>query len=90
MRTYGPAVALSIAAAITSVILAAPTAEAAPSCVAQSVRAEHQLYGTVWGRDVVAYLASHPHVLAEFGFDSFGDLASYAARQDHDTCPPDL
>jgi hypothetical protein len=29
-------------------------------------------------------------VLSEFGFDSFGDLASYAARQDHPNCPADL
>jgi hypothetical protein len=29
-------------------------------------------------------------VLSEFGFDSFGDLASYAARQDHANCPADL
>jgi hypothetical protein len=29
-------------------------------------------------------------VLAEFGFDSFGDLASYAASEDHADCPADL
>ena len=85
------ALALSITAALTSAVLITPTAAAASSsCVSQSVQAEHELYATAWGHDVIAYLASHPEVLAEFGFDSFGDLASYAARQDHANCPPDL
>ena len=88
MTTLVRAVALSFTTALTSVLLVAPSAAAAPSCVAQSVQAEHQLYGTAWGHDVIAFLASHPEVLAEFGFDSFGDLASYAAHQDHRTARP--
>jgi hypothetical protein len=90
MTTLVRAVALSFTTALTSVILVAPSAAAAPSCVAQSVQAEHQLYGTAWGNDVIAFLASHPQVLEEFGFDSFGDLASYAAHQDRRNCPADL
>jgi hypothetical protein len=84
------AFALLMTAALTSAILMTPTAAAAPSCVAQSVRTEHELYATAWGHDVIAFLASHPEVLAEFGFDSFGDLASFAAHQDHANCPADL
>jgi hypothetical protein len=84
-------IALSMTAALTSAVLITPTpAVAASSCVAQSVQAEHQLYGTAWGHDVIAFLATHPEVLAEFGFGSFGDLASYAAPQDRANCPPDL
>ena len=37
---------------------------------------------------MIAFLATHPEVLAEFGFDSFGDLASYAAHQDRRTAHP--
>ena len=86
MTTLVRAVALSFTTALTSVLVA-PSAAAAPSCVAQSVQAEHQLYTAAWGHDVIAFLASHPEVLEEFGFDNFGDLASYAARQDHANCP---
>jgi hypothetical protein len=82
--------ALSLTAALASVVLTTSAAAAAPSCVAESVQAEHELYATAWGHDLIAFLASHPEVLAEFGFDSFGDLASYAARQDHANCPADL
>ena len=84
------AFALAITAALTSAVLMTPATAAASSCVAQSVQAEHELYTTAWGHDVIAFLASHPEVLSEFGFDSFGDLASYAARQDHANCPADL
>ena len=77
-------------AALTSAVLITPTAAAGRSCVAQSVQAEHELYGTAWGHDLIAYLATHPEVLAEFGFDGLGDLSSYAAHQDPANCPPDL
>jgi hypothetical protein len=90
MTAPARAFALSMAAALTSAVLMTPTAAAAPSCVAQSVRTEHELYATAWGHDVIAFLASHPEVLTEFGFDSFGDLASFAAHQDHANCPADL
>jgi hypothetical protein len=84
-------IALSMTAALTSAVLITPTpAAAASSCVAQSVQVEHELYGTAWGHDLIAFLATHPEVLVEFGFDSFGDLASYAAHQDHTNCPADL
>ena len=84
------ALALSFTGALTSILLVAPSAAATPSCVAQSVQAEHESYGTAWGHGVIAFLASHPDVLEEFGFKSFGDLASYAALQDRRNCPPDL
>jgi hypothetical protein len=90
MTARASALALSVTAVLTSAVLMTPTAAAASSCVAQSVHTEHELYATAWGHDVIAYLASHPELLAEFGFDSFGDLASYAARQDHANCPADL
>ena len=78
-----------VAVAAGALAVAAP-AHAAPSCIAQSVQSEHDLYGTAWGHDVVAFLASHPEVLQEFGFRSFGELARFAASQDPDACPPDL
>lgn len=84
------ALALSLTAGLTSAVLMTPTAAAASSCLAQSVQTEHQVYGTAWGHDLIAYLASHPEVLAQFGFANFGDLGSYAARQDHANCPADL
>ena len=90
MTARASALALYMTAVLTSVVLMTPIAAAASSCVAQSVQAEHELYATAWGHDLIAYLASHPELLAEFGFDSFGDLASYAARQDHANCPADL
>ena len=78
-----------VAVAAGALAVAAP-AHAAPSCVAQSAQSEHDLSGTAWGHDVVAFLASHPEVLQEFGFHSFGELARFAASQDPETCPPDL
>lgn len=81
---------LVVAAVAAGALAVATPAHAAPSCVAQSVQSEHDLYGTAWGHDVVAYLASHPEVLQEFGFRSFGELARFAASQDPDACPPDL
>lgn len=81
---------LSVAAVMVGVLAAAPTAYGAPSCVAQSVQSEHDLYGTAWGHDTVAFLASHPEVLEGFGFGSFGELARFAASQDPAACPPDL
>jgi hypothetical protein len=65
-------------------------AAATSSCVAQSTLAEHQVYGSDWGHELPGYLASHREVLQEAGFSSFGALASYAAAQDTDNCPPDL
>ena len=90
MTTPARFLAVSMAAALTSAVLITPTAAAAPSCVAQSVQTEHQLYATAWGHDLIAYLATHPEELASVGFDNFGDLASYAARQSHTNCPADL
>ena len=90
MITLPRALALTFTATLATFALAVPQATAAPSCVAQSVQAEHQLYGTAWGHDVVAYLASQPEMLSEFGFDNFGDLASYAAHQAPQNCPADL
>ena len=90
MTTRARIFAVTLAAALTSAVLFTPTAAAAPSCVAQSVQTEHELYATGWGHDLIAYLATHPEELASVGFDNFGDLASYAARQNHATCPADL
>ena len=81
---------LVVAAVAAGALAVATPAHAAPSCVAQSAQSEHDLYGTAWGHDVVAFLASHPEVLQEFGFRSFGELARFAASQDPDACPPDL
>lgn len=90
MTSLPRALAFSLTAALASVALGTPATAVPSSCVAQSVQAEHELYSTAWGHDLIAFLASHPEVLAEFGFGSFGDLASYAARQDSASCPPDL
>lgn len=81
---------LVVAAVAAGALAVAPPAYAAPSCVAQSVQAEHELYGTAWGHDLIAFLASHPEVLQEFGFRSFGELARYATSQDPGACPADL
>lgn len=81
---------LVVAAVAAGAAAAATPASAAPSCVAQSIASEHAFYGTAWGHDVVAFLASHPEVLEEFGFGSFGELARFAASQDPEACPSDL
>ena len=81
---------LAVATVAAGALAVASPANAAPSCVAQSIQSEHDLYGRAWGHDVVAFLASHPEVLQEFGFRSFGELARFAASQDPTACPPDL
>ena len=81
--------AAGAALAVSTFVGICPAA-ATSSCVAQSTLAEHQVYGSAWGHELPGYLASHREVLQEFGFTSFGDLASYAATQDADNCPPDL
>ncbi|MBT2499161.1 hypothetical protein J7E25_08635 [Agromyces sp. ISL-38] len=78
------------AAAVALALVAAPPAQAAPSCVAQSIPAEHQSYGPAWGHDLISFLATNPEVLEEFGFRSFGDYASFVATLDRTVCPPDL
>jgi hypothetical protein len=89
-RLRTPVVTAAMLALSLAGVALAPAATAAPSCVAQSVADEHQTYGTAWGNQLIAYLATHPAVLQEFGFNSFGDLAAYAATQPHDACPADL
>ena len=79
----------SAALAVTLLVGVSP-ADATSSCVAQSTLAEHQVYGSAWGHELPGYLASHREVLQEFGFSSFGALASYAAAQDPNNCPTDL
>jgi hypothetical protein len=81
---------LVVVAVAAGTLTVATPAHAAPSCVAQSIQSEHGLYGTAWGHDVVAFLASHPEVLQEFGFGSFGELARFSAGQDPEACPPGL
>ena len=81
---------IGLAIAAATVTLAATPAQAAPNCVAQSIATEHQAFGTGWGHDLVAFLATHPELLEEFGFRSYGALASFAAVQDRIVCPPDL
>jgi hypothetical protein len=81
---------LVVAAVAAGALAVATPAHAAPSCIAQSTQSEHDLYGTAWGHDLVAFLATHPEVLQEFGFRSFGELARFAASQDPTACPPDL
>jgi hypothetical protein len=55
-----------------------------------AARDAHEVYGTPWGHDLVAFLATHPEALQEFGFQSFGDLAANPAAHDPSACPPDL
>lgn len=81
---------LFAAAVAVGALAAASPATAAPSCVAQSVQSEHELYGTAWGHDVVGFVASHPEVLQEFGFRSLGELVRFASAQDPAACPPGL
>jgi hypothetical protein len=76
-----------VVAVAAGVLAAAPAASAAPSCAAQSVQFEHELYGSAWGHDVVGFLASHPEVLQEFGYRSMGELVRHAAHQDREACP---
>jgi len=83
------ALAAGAALVVTALVGVSPAA-ATSSCVAQSTLAEHQAYGSAWGHDLPGYLASHRDVLQEFGFSSFGALASYAAAQDPSNCPPDF
>jgi hypothetical protein len=90
MKTTLKWAAISVAAVLTPLVVAAPPAAATPSCVAQSTQAEHELYGTSWGHEQIAFLASHPEVLREFGFRNLGQLAKYAASQDPNACPADL
>ena len=78
------------AALLISALVGVSPAAATSSCVAQSTLAEHQVYGSAWGHEFPGYLASHREVLQEYGFSSFGALASYAAAQDPNNCPPDL
>ena len=87
--TRRPTLAAGAALVMTALVGVSPAA-ATSSCVAQSTLAEHQIYGSAWGHEVPGYLASHRDVLQEFGFSSFGALASYAAAQDPSNCPPDL
>ena len=81
---------LPTTAVFAGAFLALPSAAAAPSCIAQSIPAEHAAYGTAWGHDLIAYLATHPEELQAFGFRSFGAFAAYAASLDHEACPADL
>ena len=81
--------AVSAALGVTVLVGVSPAAGTS-SCVAQSTLAEHQVYGAAWGHELPGYLASHRDVLQEFGFSSFGALASYAAAQDPNNCPLDL
>lgn len=81
---------LPVAVAMAGALATATPAGAAPSCVAQSVAIEHDVAGAAWGHDVVAFIATDPEVLEELGFQNFGDLASYGARQDRLDCPADL
>ena len=91
MSTAGRRLGLPVGAAlVVSTLVGASPAAATSSCVAQSTLAEHQVYGSAWGHEIPGYLASHRELLREYGFSSFGALASYAAAQDANNCPPDL
>ena len=65
-------------------------ATATSSRVAQSTLAKHQIYGSAWGHELPGYLASHREVFQDYGYWSFGELASYAATQDPNNCAPNL
>ena len=42
------------------------------------------------GHELPGYLASHREVFQDYGYWSFGELASYAATQDPNNCAPNL
>jgi hypothetical protein len=65
-------------------------ATATSSRVAQSTLAKHQIHGPAWGHELPGYLAIHREVFQDNGYWSFGELASYAATQDPNNCPPSL
>ena len=83
-------ISLGLAAVLTPVVVTAAPAVAEPSCVAKSVAAEHVLHGSSWGHDLIAFLATHPEVLKQFGFRNLGELTKFAAAQNPNNCPPDL
>jgi hypothetical protein len=58
--------------------------------VAQSTLAKHQIHGSAWGHEPPGYLASHREGVQDYGYSSFGELASDAATQDPNNCAPDL
>ncbi|TDE15083.1 hypothetical protein [Jiangella asiatica] len=90
MKNTFSRIALSLGALTTALLVTAPPAAATPSCVAQTIQAEHEFYGTSWGQETVAFLATHPEVLQESGFRHIGDLVRFAASQDPAACPADL
>ena len=83
-------ICLGLASVLAPVVVAAAPAVAEPSCVAQSVATEHAVYGSAWGHELIAFLATHPEVLQQFGFRNLGELTRFAAAQDPNNCPPDL
>ena len=75
-HTRRPTLPAGLAAVLAPVVVTAAPAAAEPSCVAQSIAAEHAVYGSAWGHDLLAFLATHREVLQEFGFRHLGALAS--------------
>ena len=90
MKHTAARISLGLAAILAPVVVTAAPAVAEPSCVAQSVATEHAVYGSAWGHDLIAFLATHPEVLQQFGFRNLGELTRFAAAQDPNNCPPDL
>lgn len=80
------AAATAAALAVAAVVLTASPAAAEPSCVARSVQTEHEVYGTAWGHEVIAYWATNRAALQEYGFDNWGEYVSYVADQES-ACP---
>jgi hypothetical protein len=79
---------LAAALGVTAAVLVAPTpAMAAPSCVSRINAEERSTYGTAWGHDIVAWLASDPAPLQELGYANIGALARALATSPHDACP---
>ena len=87
MRTK--AAVATVALAVAGAMSLSSPAEAVPSCVAQSIAAEHSVYGPAWGHALIAFLATHPQVLREFGFANLGAFVSYTGHQDPTACPPE-
>lgn len=81
---------LGLAVVLAPVVVTAAPAVAEPNCVAQTVAAEHAVFGSSWGHDLIAFFATNPEALQQFGFRNLGELIRFAAAQDPNNCPPDL
>ena len=90
MKHTAARISRGLAAVLAPVVVTAAPAAAEPSCVAQSVASERAVYGSSWGHELIAFIATHPEALQQFGFRNLGELTKFAAAQDPNNCPPEL